>query len=84
MGFGPLREIEEDLNIFVNKVKQLKINYSKNVRGLEMGKSEVEEIRKSIDIVDEKIPYVDVVDLYMKLAGSIYTLVSKDCLNNQS
>lgn len=49
-----------------------------------MGKSEVEEIRKSIDIVDEKIPYADVVDLYMKLAGSIYTLVSKDCLSNQS
>lgn len=66
----------------INKVKQSKINYSKNVRGIEMGKSEIDEIRRSFEIVDEKIPYADVVDLYMKLAGSIYTLVSKECHSN--
>lgn len=47
-----------------------------------MGKSEIDEIRRSFEIVDEKIPYADVVDLYMKLAGSIYTLVSKECHHN--
>jgi hypothetical protein len=46
-----------------------------------LSKSEVNEIKACFlkEINDEKIPYSEVVDLYMKLAGSIYTLLSREC-----
>ena len=77
-----MKDIEEDLNLFVNRVKQNKINYGKNIRGIELSKSEVNEIKGSFlkEVNDEKnIQYTEIIDLYSKLAGSVYTLLSRDC-----
>lgn len=42
-------------------------------------KSEVPEIKNSVnyEIIDEKVLYSEVITLYLKLSGSIYTVVSK-------
>lgn len=57
--YQPLKDIQEDLNIFSNKIKQIKITNYKNVKAIELAKSEVNEIKTCFlkQIVDEKIPY---------------------------
>ena len=71
------------MNIFINRVKISKVNYSKNVKGSEYTKSEIMEIKNSLnhEIDDQKILYSEVITLYLKLAGSIYTSVTKDSYN---
>ena len=69
-----------NLSIEMNLAEKNKIQYSKHIEGTGVVKSEVQEIKNMIDteIKDSDLNTTKIESLYMKMAGSIYTLLSTE------